>query len=40
MSKETTIDVHRLRKVAKKSKLFFPAVNVNDYVTTLKFDNV
>ena len=39
MSEETTTGVHRLYDLAKKGKLPFPAINVNDSVTKSKFDN-
>merc|ERR1711957_629834 len=32
--------VHRLREMATKGELLFPAINVNDCVTKSKFDNV
>jgi len=32
--------VHRLKEMAKKGELLFPAINVNDCVTKSKFDNV
>merc|ERR1711968_229906 len=40
VSEETTTGVHRLREMAKKGELLFPATNVNDCVTKSKFDNV
>merc|ERR1711959_567173 len=40
VSEETTTGVHRLRQMAKKGELLFPAINVNDCVTKSKFDNV
>ncbi len=40
MSEETTTGVHRLYELAKKGKLPFPAINVNDSVTKSKFDNL
>merc|ERR1712110_970394 len=40
VSEETTTGVHRLREMAKKGELLFPAINVNDCVTKSKFDNV
>ena len=40
VSEETTTGVHRLYDFAKKGKLLFPAVNVNDSVTKSKFDNL
>merc|ERR1712139_203894 len=36
----TTTGVHRLKDMAKKGELLFPAINVNDCVTKSKFDNV
>ena len=39
VSEETTTGVHRLYDLAKKGKLPFPAINVNDSVTESKFDN-
>merc|ERR1712162_66136 len=39
-SEETTTGVHRLKDMAKKGELMFPAINVNDCVTKSKFDNV
>jgi adenosylhomocysteinase len=39
VSEETTTGVHRLYELAKKGKLPFPAINVNDSVTKSKFDN-
>lgn len=39
VSEETTTGVHRLYYLAKKGKLPFPAINVNDSVTKSKFDN-
>ena len=39
-SEETTTGVHRLYDLAKKGKLPFPAINVNDSVTKSKFDNL
>src|SRR5881275_2159904 len=38
VSEETTTGVHRLYELAKKGKLPFPAINVNDSVTKSKFD--
>merc|ERR1711908_67145 len=32
--------VHRLKEMANKNELLFPAINVNDCVTKSKFDNV
>merc|ERR1712048_386798 len=40
VSEETTTGVHRLKEMAAKGKLLFPAINVNDCVTKSKFDNV
>merc|ERR1712130_1030388 len=40
VSEETTTGVARLRDMAKKGELLFPAINVNDCVTKSKFDNV
>jgi adenosylhomocysteinase len=40
VSEETTTGVHRLYEMAKKGKLPFPAINVNDSVTKSKFDNL
>merc|ERR1711876_40153 len=40
VSEETTTGVHRLKEMAAKGELFFPAINVNDCVTKSKFDNV
>ncbi|MBI1369661.1 MAG: adenosylhomocysteinase [Planctomycetes bacterium] len=40
VSEETTTGVHRLYEFAKKGKLLFPAINVNDSVTKSKFDNL
>jgi adenosylhomocysteinase len=40
VSEETTPGVARLREMAKKGELLFPAINVNDCVTKSKFDNV
>merc|ERR1711937_121225 len=40
VSEETTTGVHRLRQMAAKGELLFPAINVNDCVTKSKFDNV
>ncbi|HBM61358.1 MAG TPA: adenosylhomocysteinase, partial [Citreicella sp.] len=39
VSEDTTTGVHRLYELAKKGKLPFPAINVNDSVTKSKFDN-
>ena len=40
VSEETTTGVHRLYSMAKEGKLLFPAINVNDSVTTSKFDKL
>merc|ERR1712124_63220 len=40
ISEETTTGVHRLKEMAAKGELLFPAINVNDCVTKSKFDNV
>merc|ERR1711971_134742 len=40
VSEETTTGVLRLKDMAKKGELLFPAINVNDCVTKFKFDNV
>ena len=40
VSEETTTGVHRLYELARKGKLPFPAINVNDSVTKSKFDNL
>merc|ERR1712182_41204 len=40
VSEETWAGVHRLREMAAKGELLFPAINVNDCVTKSKFDNV
>merc|ERR1712161_95869 len=40
VSEETTTGVHRLKVMAAKGELLFPAINVNDCVTKSKFDNV
>merc|ERR1711907_785011 len=40
MGEETTTGVHRLKEMAAKGELLFPAINVNDCVTKSKFDNV
>ncbi len=39
VTEETTTGVHRLYEMAKAGTLRFPAINVNDSVTKLKFDN-
>src|SRR5438477_10385769 len=40
VTEETTTGVHRLYQMAKEKRLLFPAINVNDSVTTSKFDNI
>merc|ERR1711935_4129 len=40
VSEETTTGVMRLKGMAARGELLFPAVNVNDCVTKSKFDNV
>jgi adenosylhomocysteinase len=40
VSEETTTGVLRLKQLAAKGELLFPAINVNDSVTKSKFDNV
>merc|ERR1719198_2521664 len=40
VSEETTTGVHRLKEMADKGELLFPAINVNDCVTKSKFDNI
>jgi len=40
VSEETTTGVMRLKEMAAKGELLFPAINVNDCVTKSKFDNV
>merc|ERR1719487_2749755 len=40
VSEETTTGVHRLKQMAAKGELLFPAINVNDCVTKSNFDNV
>merc|ERR1712182_41982 len=40
VSDETTTGVHRLKEMAERGELLFPAINVNDCVTKSKFDNV
>merc|ERR1711985_180827 len=39
-SGKTTTGAHRLKEMAAKGELLFPAINVNDCVTKSKFDNV
>merc|ERR1711912_223782 len=40
VSEETTTGVMRLKEMAAKGELLFPAININDCVTKSKFDNV
>jgi adenosylhomocysteinase len=40
VSEETTTGVHRLYQMQETGELLFPAINVNDSVTKLKFDNL
>jgi adenosylhomocysteinase len=40
VTEETTTGVHRLYTMEKEGKLLWPAINVNDSVTTSKFDNL
>merc|ERR1719469_1789037 len=40
VSEETTTGVMRLKEMASKGELLFPAINVNDSVTKSKFDNL
>ncbi len=40
VSEETTTGVLRLKQLAEKGELLFPAINVNDSVTKSKFDNI
>merc|ERR1712151_1127669 len=40
VSEETTTGIRRLKEMAAKGALLFPAINVNDCVTKSKFDNV
>jgi len=40
VSEETTTGVMRLKQMAARGELLFPAINVNDCVTKSKFDNV
>jgi len=40
VSEETTTGVLRLKQLADRKELLFPAINVNDSVTKSKFDNV
>ena len=39
VTEETTTGVHRLYQMEEAGELLFPAMNVNDSVTTTKFDN-
>src|SRR3954453_10445451 len=39
VTEETTTGVHRLYDMMKEGSLLFPAINVNDSVTKLKFEN-
>src|SRR6185295_430618 len=40
VSEETTTGVHRLYQMMEAGTLLFPAINVNDSVTKIKFDNI
>ncbi len=40
VSEETTTGVLRLKQLAERGDLLFPAINVNDSVTKSKFDNI
>ena len=40
VSEETTTGVHRLYQMVERGELPFPAMNVNDSVTKIKFDNL
>ena len=40
LSEETTTGVHRLHEMAREGSLKVPAINVNDSVTKVKFDNL
>ena len=40
VTEETTTGVHRLYEMTEAGTLLFPAINVNDSVTKLKFDNL
>ena len=40
VTEETTTGVHRLKLMAERGDLKFPAINVNDSVTKSKFDNL
>ena len=40
ISEETTTGVHRLYQMMERGELLVPAINVNDSVTTSKFDNL
>ena len=39
VSEETTTGVHRLKEMAAKGELLFPAINVNDCMTKSVFNN-
>src|SRR3546814_13931989 len=39
VTEETTTGVHSLNKMQQADTLLFPRINVNDSVTTTKFDN-
>lgn len=40
VSERTTTGVHRLYQMLEEGSLLFPAFNVNDSVTKMKFDNL
>ena len=40
VSEETTTGVHRLYQMQLNGSLLFPAINVNNYVSKRKFDNL
>ena len=40
VTEETTTGVHRLYEMQEQGELLFPAMNVNDYATKSKFDNL
>ena len=40
VTEETTTGVHRLYQMTEAGTLLFPAINVNDSVTKIKFDNL
>ena len=40
VTEETTTGVHRLYQMTEAGSLLFPAINVNDSVTKIKFDNL